>query len=53
MTSSSYVQGDWTVMQPIPDTCLICKKKNYIEIIKQKIMLYYVLEMSTVLCIDI
>jgi hypothetical protein len=41
--------GDQKVMQPIPDTCSICKKKiNYTEIRKQKAMLYQVLEMFAV-----
>jgi hypothetical protein len=41
------LQGDRKVTQPIPDTCSICQKINYIEIRKQKRMLYLVLEMPT------
>jgi hypothetical protein len=41
------MQGDLKVTQPISDTCSICQKINYIEIRKQKTVLYEVLEMST------
>jgi hypothetical protein len=33
------IQGDRKVTQPIPDTCSICHKINYIEIRKQRTML--------------
>jgi hypothetical protein len=31
-----YIQGDRKVAQPIPDTCSVCQKINYIEIRKQR-----------------
>jgi hypothetical protein len=34
------IYGDRKVTQPIPDACYICQKINYIEIRKQKTMLY-------------
>jgi hypothetical protein len=34
------VQGDRKFTQPIPGTCSMCQKINYIEIRKQKTMFY-------------
>jgi hypothetical protein len=38
--TSEELQGDRKFTQPIPNTCFFCQKINYIEIIKQKTMLY-------------
>jgi hypothetical protein len=42
-----HMQCDWKVTQLIPDICSVCQKINYIEIRKQKTMLYDLFETST------